>query len=363
MVYILGKKISDNLLLSRGLTKIYGIGNSNAEKICKYFGLLKKIRVKNLTQKDWSNILKFVIKKKFKIEKELKKKLKFSISNLINVRNYRGLRHIKGLPVRGQRSHSNSRTQKKLFNYRISRKSFSTNSIISGFFSNSNYLYTVNKRSSVFKNWKFTKKKWYISFINCFKLYLKKNKSFNLSLRSINKNNNLEKKSSNASKLDFLQFLDKKRNKKIRKQTITEKQFIIRNKIKKIFKNKSFLDRSFHLYKSSDVTLFLNIRYNNFFVFLYDPYGNLLSWASGGSLNLKGKQQGSRYAGKVVTDLIILRLKELKIKYLKLVVQGRGPSRKAAIQNIRKSKNFRLTSIVDSTKIPYNGCRKKKIKR
>ena len=69
MVYLLGKKISDNLLLKKGLIKIYGIGNSNAEKICKYLGFLNRIRVKDLTQKNWSDILKYIRKKNYVLKK------------------------------------------------------------------------------------------------------------------------------------------------------------------------------------------------------------------------------------------------------------------------------------------------------
>merc|ERR1712127_608554 len=105
-------------------------------------------------QNDWSNILKYIRKQKFKIEKDLK----INISNLINVRNYRGLRHFKGLPVRGQRTHSNSKTQKKLYRNRFNQRNFSTNPLINGFFSNSNFSYSLNKRISVFKKWQFTKK-------------------------------------------------------------------------------------------------------------------------------------------------------------------------------------------------------------
>jgi small subunit ribosomal protein S13 len=378
MVYLLGKKISDNVLLSRGLIKMYGIGEGNSEKICRYFGFLNKIRVKNLTQKDWSNILKYVRKKKLKIEKDLIKKLTFNVSNLINIRNYRGLRHRRGLPVRGQRSHSNSKTQKKLYSSRLSKRNFSTNSIILGFFSTPCNYYSLKKRSSIFKKWKYTKKRWFKSFLFCFnKYYIKNNKKSSSinhldttvdlsffkkpSVPKVQIKNKFEFKKKLAFKNKFA-FL-KKIIKKVKQASGIRKQFFIKSQIRKLYKNKSFSDRTFHLYQLSEVTLYVNVRYNNLFVFAYDSTGNLLTWASGGSLKLKGKQQGSRYAGKVVTEFIVLKLMELKIKYLKLVVKGVGPSRKAALLNIRKKKFFRLTAVVDATKLPFNGCRVKKVKR
>ena len=376
MVYLLGKKILNNLLISQGLIKIYGIGNNNAEKICRHFGFLKKIRVKDLTQNDWSNILKYIRKQKIKIEKDLKKKLKFNISNLINIRNYRGLRHFKGLPVRGQRSHSNSKTQKKLYKGRSNQRNFSTNSLISGFFNDSNFSYSLNKRISIFKNWKFTKKKWYTSFQKCLKKYFKKQKFYNINIEKLNKGgvniyknnsnkiNNLKKKNlfySKNPKKTFTKILTLfKTNQNSKNRT---KEFLIRKKINNISKNNSFLDVNFHLYQFSEITLYINIKYSNLFIFAYDESGKLLCWSSGGSLKLKGKQQGSRYAGKVVTDLILLKLNELKVKYLRLIIKGKGPARRAAIQNIRKKKTFFLTQIINTTPIAYNGCRLKKIKR
>ena len=218
MVYLLGKKILNNLLISQGLIKIYGIGNNNAEKICRHFGFLKKIRVKDLTQNDWSNVLKYIRRQKIKIEKDLKKKLKFNISNLINIRNYRGLRHFKGLPVRGQRSHSNSKTQKKLYKGRSNQRNFSTNSLIYGFFNSSKFSYSLNKRISIFKNWKFTKKKWYTSFQKCLKRYFRKQKFYN------NKINKLIKKD-----------LPPINNKSNKINTLKKKKFILFEKFKKNF--------------------------------------------------------------------------------------------------------------------------------
>lgn len=143
---------------------------------------------------------------------------------------------------------------------------------------------------------------------------------------------------------------------------------IFKNKVRKLRQKKSFLDRSFYYYLSSVnklnfTNLYINTKYNNFFVFSYNSNGKLLFWASGSSLNLKGKQQGSRYAGKIVTDFIILRLKELKIKFANIIIKGVGPARKSALLNIRKSKYLRVLKIIDSTPIPFNGCRVRKIKR
>jgi ribosomal protein S11 len=142
-----------------------------------------------------------------------------------------------------------------------------------------------------------------------------------------------------------------------------QKEYFIRENVKNIIDSKSFLNRNFHLHQFSETTLYVNIKYSNLFVFAYNDSGKLLAWSSGGSLNLKGKQQGSRYAGKIVTDLILLKLKELKIQYLRIIVKGKGPARRAAIQNIRKKKSFFITHIINRTQVSYNGCKLKKSKR
>lgn len=378
MVYILGKKILNNLLINQGLIKIYGIGNNNAEKICRHFGFLKKIRVKDLTQNDWSNILKYIRKKKLKIEKDLKKKLKFNISNLVNIRNYRGLRHFKGHPVRGQRTHSNSRTQKKLYRGPFKQRNFSTNSLITGFYNNSKFAYSLNNRISIFNDWKFTPQNWYSSFDKCFKKYGKKKTFFNNNIKKINdKNKNslspyTDKNKNFKISEKFFKFKNMKQ--KFKKLLLLlvkdpnnmdqrQKEYVIRENVKNIIDSKNFLDRNFHLHQFSETTLYINIKYSNLFVFAYNDSGKLLTWSSGGSLNLKGKQQGSRYAGKIVTDLILLKLKELKIQYLRVVIKGKGPARRAAIQNIRKKKSFFITHIINRTQVSYNGCKLKKSKR
>jgi small subunit ribosomal protein S13 len=372
MIYILGKKIPDNFLLSQGLLKIYGIGGNTSEKICKYFGFLKKIRVKDLSNDDWSDITNYIGEKNFRIQKNLFNKVKSNISILINIRNYRGLRHYKGLSVRGQRTHSNARTQKKLYINRAFKRYFSTNSnfLINFNYSNSNHSSELNNKVSFFKK---KKPRWIIFFKKCFKKYKKNIKNLNNKIENLNKNKKLSvfkikklniptnKFKKFKKKVVFLFFPPKEPNTKIN----IGKEFRMRSNIKEISRNNLFLNRNFKLDQYPEVTLYINVRYSNLFVFAYDTSGNLLAWASGGSLNLKGRQQGSRYAGKIVTDAILLKLKELKIKikYLSIIIKGKGPSRRASLTNIRKKRRFTFVHVINSTQVAYNGCRVKKKRR
>jgi small subunit ribosomal protein S13 len=93
------------------LTYIYGIGRSRSNKILEEAGIDNNVRVKNLTEEEISRIRK-VIEKNFKVEGDLHKEVTMNIKRLIEIGSYRGLRHRRNLPVRGQRTHTNARTLK-----------------------------------------------------------------------------------------------------------------------------------------------------------------------------------------------------------------------------------------------------------
>jgi small subunit ribosomal protein S13 len=93
------------------LTYIYGIGVSSARKIIKATGVNPDIRVKNLSEEDTGR-LRTEIETRYKIEGTLRSEVGMNIKRLMDIGTYRGLRHRKGLPVRGQRTKTNARTRK-----------------------------------------------------------------------------------------------------------------------------------------------------------------------------------------------------------------------------------------------------------
>lgn len=93
------------------LTHIYGIGRSAAIKICGKTGIDTEKRINDLSQDD-VNKLRTVIENEYKVEGRLRTEVSLNIKRLIDIGCYRGLRHRKGLPVRGQRTRTNSRTRK-----------------------------------------------------------------------------------------------------------------------------------------------------------------------------------------------------------------------------------------------------------
>jgi len=109
MLRIAGVNIPDNKRVEISLTYIYGIGRNVAVDILTELKIDKNKRVKDLTESEQNDIRSFV-EKKIKVEGDLKLEVRDNIKRLKEVGCYRGIRHQKGLPVRGQRTKTNNRT-------------------------------------------------------------------------------------------------------------------------------------------------------------------------------------------------------------------------------------------------------------
>ncbi|MBP7190556.1 MAG: 30S ribosomal protein S13 [Rickettsiaceae bacterium] len=111
MARIASVNIPANKRLVIGLTYIYGIGLTLADKICKTVGVDVNKKVKDLTDKELVDI-RSLIEKDYQVEGDLRREVSLNIKTKKDIRCYEGLRHIKKLPVRGQNTHSNARTRK-----------------------------------------------------------------------------------------------------------------------------------------------------------------------------------------------------------------------------------------------------------
>jgi len=110
MARIAGVDIPREKRLEISLTYIFGIGNSRASRICDAAGVKYHVKVKDLTDAEVASLRSQVAK--FAVEGDLRREVSMNIKRLMDLGCYRGLRHRKGLPVRGQRTHTNARTRK-----------------------------------------------------------------------------------------------------------------------------------------------------------------------------------------------------------------------------------------------------------
>lgn len=111
MARIAGVDLPRDKQVQIALTYIYGIGRTAALKILKLAGVALEKRVRDLKEDEIIH-LREVIERDHKVEGELRKEVSMNIKRLMDVGSYRGLRHRRGLPVRGQRTHTNARTRK-----------------------------------------------------------------------------------------------------------------------------------------------------------------------------------------------------------------------------------------------------------
>lgn len=111
MARIAGVDLPRDKRLEVALTYIFGIGRTSSKKILEKTGIDKNTRVKNLTEDEVSR-LRDEIEKHYKVEGDLRREVTQNIKRLIEINCYRGMRHRRGLPVRGQRTRTNARTRK-----------------------------------------------------------------------------------------------------------------------------------------------------------------------------------------------------------------------------------------------------------
>ena len=111
MARISGVDLPRDKKIEVGLTYIYGIGRHNATDIMQKAGIDPALRIRDLSDAD-VNRLRQVIERDYKVEGALRTEVAMNIKRLMDIGSYRGIRHRRGLPVRGQRTHTNARTKK-----------------------------------------------------------------------------------------------------------------------------------------------------------------------------------------------------------------------------------------------------------
>ena len=111
MARIAGVDLPRDKRVEIGLTYIYGIGKSSADEILKKAGVNPDTRVKDLTEEEAGKIRK-IIEQDYEVEGDLRREVSMNIKRLMEIGSYRGIRHRRNLPVRGQKTKTNARTRK-----------------------------------------------------------------------------------------------------------------------------------------------------------------------------------------------------------------------------------------------------------
>jgi len=113
MVRILGNNLSNKKKIYVALTCIYGIGIETSKKILNKLNIDPEIKVSDLNEANISALRDLLETEEFKLEGDLKCLISLNIKRLIDINSFRGRRHLKGLPVRGQRTRTNNRTSRR----------------------------------------------------------------------------------------------------------------------------------------------------------------------------------------------------------------------------------------------------------
>jgi small subunit ribosomal protein S13 len=112
MPRLLGVDIPDNKLVEFSLRYIYGVGPTRASLIVETLGLDSRMRASDLTEEQLSKISALIVERGYKVEGDLRREIAMNLKRLQAIQCYRGVRHRRGLPVRGQRTSTNARTRK-----------------------------------------------------------------------------------------------------------------------------------------------------------------------------------------------------------------------------------------------------------
>ena len=113
MVRILGNNLSNKKKIYVALTCIYGIGIPTSKKILNQLSIDPEVKVSEFNETNISALRDLLETEEFKLEGDLKRLISLNIKRLIDINSFRGRRHLKGLPVRGQRTRTNNRTSRR----------------------------------------------------------------------------------------------------------------------------------------------------------------------------------------------------------------------------------------------------------
>lgn len=115
MIYLFESELPENKSVFLSLVHIYGFGKFKSLLVCKRLGFSQNFKAKNLSKEHLSKLIKTIEHLNLKLASDLKKLKLLSTKKLIAIKSYKGSRKIRGLPARGQRTHTNAKTSRKRF--------------------------------------------------------------------------------------------------------------------------------------------------------------------------------------------------------------------------------------------------------
>jgi len=113
MAFLINTEISNNKIVYFALRKIFGLGKYRVQLICKKAGFAYNCKILKLTNEQIIQLVKIIETLNFSLSNDLKKNQALLLNSFIEIKLYKGLRRLKGLPVRGQRTHTNAKTAKR----------------------------------------------------------------------------------------------------------------------------------------------------------------------------------------------------------------------------------------------------------
>jgi small subunit ribosomal protein S13 len=113
MIYLFESELPENKSVYFALRRIYGIGKANSSLICRKVGFSANLKIKKLSKDQTIKLIKTIENLNIELASELKKSESLIAKTLVSIRSYRGLRRKQGLPVRGQRTHTNAKSARK----------------------------------------------------------------------------------------------------------------------------------------------------------------------------------------------------------------------------------------------------------
>jgi small subunit ribosomal protein S13 len=116
MIYLFEAELLENKLVFLSIMHIYGLGKFSSLLVCKRLGFSKNLKTNNLSKDQLTQLIETIEGLNKELAGALKKSKILHTKKLVSIRSYKGLRKIKGLPIRGQRTHTNAKTARKRFN-------------------------------------------------------------------------------------------------------------------------------------------------------------------------------------------------------------------------------------------------------